>query len=189
MTLTELLAQYDVDEHELAELLADRLRERPAVGSVDLTEAEATFWDRHAGLPLAPAAAAASAAAALLGDELVSVADQAASSLTTEQVASLLRVDRTRVAHRIRHGELYAFRLGRQQRLPRWQFTGSKGRQVLPGLERVLAVLPEGLHPLSVEGFFATPDPDLGDSTPAQWLSSGGDPEVVVREASTLDRW
>lgn len=185
MTLTELLAQYDVDEQELTEELGVRLRTRPRSGAADLTAAEESFWDKHAGLSLSVDAAASS-----VSDEVGAMADQLATSLTIEQAATLLGVDRTRVSHRIRQQELYAFRLGRQQRLPRWQFQVSGTTALgLPGLARVLDVLPDGLHPLSVEGFFTTPDPDLGGSSPLHWLAEGGDPAVVAQEAATLDRW
>lgn len=185
MTLTELLAQYEVDEQELTEELGERLRSRPAGGAADLTAAERSFWDAYAAVPL-PQPSGPS----VVRDEVAAMADQLASSLTIESAASLLGVDRTRVSHRIRQGELSAFRLGRQQRLPRWQFHESATKvSVLPGLAVVLAALPRGLHPLSVEGFFTTPDPDLGDATPRQWLAGGGEPAIVAQEAATLDRW
>lgn len=185
MTLTELLAQYDVDEGELTEEFGAILRSRPAAGAADLTVAEKTFWDKHAGvtLPESPGPSVAH-------DEVGAMADQIATSLTIGQAASLLGVDRTRVSHRIRQGELYTFRLGRQQRLPGWQFsTSSANVSSLPGLADVLGALPQGLHPLSVEGFFTTADPDLGGATPRDWLAGGGDPAGVAEGASTLDRW
>ena len=51
----------------------------------------------------------------------------------------------------------------------------------------MLAALPADLHPAVVEGFFTTPDPDLDDASPAQWLASGGDPQRVPDEAEGLD--
>lgn len=82
---------------------------------------------------------------------------ETASSLTIDETASRLGIDRTRVHHRLRHGELDAFPLGRQRRLPAWQLTDDG--HALPGLAPVLAALPKGLHPASVAGFFTTPDP------------------------------
>lgn len=73
------------------------------------------------------------------------MADQLATSLTIEQAATLVGVDRTRVAHRIRQRELDALWLGRQQRLPRWQFQVATTTTRSPtGLASVLELLPDG---------------------------------------------
>ena len=55
MTLSELLAQYDLTEDDLSVSLERRLSARPDPGAVDLTDAEETFWGRHAGVRLEPA--------------------------------------------------------------------------------------------------------------------------------------
>lgn len=102
-------------------------------------------------------------------------------SLTGAEVAERLGVDPSRVRHMAADGALYVLRVGRQNRYPRWQF-GPDGRPI-PGLREVLDLLPADLHPLSVEGFMRTPQPEYelnGHATSAvEWLSAGGDPAVV----------
>ena len=62
----------------------------------------------------------------------------------------------------------------------------------MPGIGKVLQVLDETLHPVTVERFFATPQPELyadevgRDLTPREWLQAGYDPAPVVRLARDL---
>ncbi len=184
MTLGELLARYDITEADLSTSLERRLSAQPDPASADLTSAEEDFWTRHAGIALGDAAGSPLDRAT---DATMSVIGAASRSLTIEQAAGLLDVHRSRVSHRLRDHQLYSFHIGSQRRLPRWQFT-SEGAP-LPGLETVLDALPADLHPAAVEGFFTTPDPDLDDATPAQWLTSGGDPQRIVHEAEGLELW
>ncbi|MDQ6895991.1 MAG: excisionase family DNA-binding protein [Actinomycetota bacterium] len=184
MTLSELLAQYDITEDDLSTSLEHRLSIQPLPTSAELTAGEEAFWNRHAGMALSDPEASPLARAT---DETVSVLGAASRSLTIEQAADLLGVHRSRVSHRLRDGRLYAFQLGTQRRLPRWQLTTDD--TPLPGLDAVLAALPADLHPAAVEGFFTTPDPDLDGETPARWLASGGDPHRVVDEAAGIDQW
>lgn len=184
MTLNELLARYDITEADLSSSLERRLAAQPDPAGADLTSAEEQFWQRHAGVPLGDPAATQLDRAT---DATMSVLGAASQSLTIEQAAQLLGLHRSRVSHRLRDHQLYAFRIGSQRRLPRWQFTADGA--ALPGLETVLAVLPADLHPSAVEGFFTTADPDLDDASPARWLASGGDPQRIIDEAEGLDLW
>jgi hypothetical protein len=166
MTLGELLARYDISEADLSTSLERRLSAQPDPAAADLTSAEEDFWTRHAG---------------------VALGDPAGTPLDRATDAGLLDVHRSRVSHRLRDNQLYSFRIGSQRRLPTWQFSADGAP--LPGLETVLGALPADLHPAAVEGFFTTPDPDLDDASPAQWLASGGDPRRVVDEAEGLELW
>ena len=184
MTLSELLAQYDLTEDDLSTSLQRRLSLQPLPTSAELTAGEEAFWDRHAGIALHDPQATPLVRAT---DETVSVITEASRSLTIDQAAELLGIHRSRVSHRLRDGRLYAYRLGTQRRIPRWQLTADG--DPLPGLEAVLAALPGDLHPTAVEGFFTTSDPDLDGVTPVHWLASGGDPQRVVDEAAGIDQW
>ena len=184
MTLGELLARYDITEADLSSSLERRLSARPDPAAADLTAAEEDFWARHAGVPLGDAETTPLDRAT---DATMSVIGSASRSLTIDQTARLLDVHRSRISHRLRDNQLYSFRIGSQRRLPRWQFTAEG--VPLPGLETVLDALPADVHPAAVEGFFTTPNPDLDDASPAQWLASGGDPQRVVDEAEGLELW
>lgn len=109
------------------------------------------------------------------------------SALTVVGAAERLGVDTSRVRHRLAAGRLAGWKDRGGWRLPAWQFTGTG---VLPGLEAVLAAVPDDQPPLVVAGFMTTPQPDLrmaGEpATPRQWLLATGDPTPVATLASTL---
>lgn len=94
---------------------------------------------------------------------------------TVVDTAAQLRVEPERVRNRLvsRPPTLYGVRLESGWRLPRFQFEGGRP---LPGLEQVLAELDPELHPVAVQRWFTTPNPDLafGDEseplTPRDWL-------------------
>jgi hypothetical protein len=66
----------------------------------------------------------------------------------------------------------------RSYRYPAWQIHHN---QLLPGLERVIAVLTEkGLQPLSIISYFLTPSSDLGEARPLDLLREGQVEEVVA---------
>lgn len=102
-------------------------------------------------------------------------------------VATLLRVDRSRISQRVRDRSLYAFSHGDSRYFPRWQFTGDT---TLAGLREVTSALDDGLHPLVADHWFNTPSVDLeiGEATvsPLTWLATGGNPQVVAELAADL---
>lgn len=117
-----------------------------------------------------------------------------AASLTGPQVAELLDVAHATVRDRKRDGGLYSVPgPGNANRFPRWQFVeavdGASGRAI-PHLDKVLAALPEGLHPLEVTDFFTRVRGWLVVKgvalSPAKWLAAGGDQEPVIKDAATL---
>ena len=108
-------------------------------------------------------------------------------SMSTAEVAAMLKVDVSRIRQRIRERSLLGLEYEGSWRLPRFQFERGK---ILPGLAAVLAALPEGINPLDVANWFLEPDVDLemGDTTPSPriWLLSGGDPATLARLACDL---
>lgn len=111
----------------------------------------------------------------------------AESALTVSGAATLLRIDPSRVRHRLGARRLAGWKDQNGWRLPAWQFTEDG---VLPSLEVVLAAVPEGEPALVVAAFMTTKQDDLviaGEAvTPRQWLLAGGDPGPVVALARTL---
>jgi hypothetical protein len=105
-------------------------------------------------------------------------------SLTTSEVADLLKVDASRIRQRLRERSLYGIEYDGERRLPRLQF--ERGL-VLPGLREVLAVLPEALNPLDVAEWFLAPNPDLELGgvavSPREWLLRGEPVTTVVELA------
>ncbi|SDC17162.1 DNA-binding protein [Actinokineospora iranica] len=109
------------------------------------------------------------------------------SALTVSAAAHAVGVDTSRIRHRLSAGRLAGWKDRGGWRLPAWQFTSAG---VLPGLEAVLAAVPDDQPPLVVAAFMTTPQPDLRindqPATPRQWLLAGGDPTKVATLASVL---
>jgi hypothetical protein len=101
--------------------------------------------------------------------------------------ASTVGVDPSRIRHRLAAAQLTGWKDRGGWRLPAWQFTNAG---VLPGLETVLAAVPDDQPPLVVAAFMSTPQPDLlldGEpATPRGWLLATGDPEPVAKLVSML---
>jgi hypothetical protein len=175
-----------VDSDEFLELVEDAARQ---LSPADPDPAE-YFTDSQrtaltdVGLDLAPRCASERdprartvALQAVLRDTALSVAGAA------ERVA----VDASRIRHRLADGRLTGWKDHGGWRLPVWQFTNDG---VLPGLETVLAAVPDDQPPLVVAGFMTTPQADLPTAgeptTPRDWLLAGGDPAAAARLVATL---
>jgi len=114
-----------------------------------------------------------------------------ADSLSTQEAATLLKVNESRVRQLLSSRILYGFKDGHVWRIPRFQFEGDR---LVPGLDRVMPFLSASLHPVEVYTWFTTPDPDLesdnGEVTlsPYDWLRSGRSSEPVASVAADLGR-
>ena len=163
-----------VDEDSLARAVEDLLPAKEA--SADLDEPGVAFMREHSGLSADPVAV--SGAVKRLAARRIA---QIAQTLDTQAVAQLLGLHRTRVQHLLEDGELYAYRDGRRNRYPLWQFTSDN--RVVPGLRRVLSALGPA-HRSVVTGFMTTPQPELdtghGPQTAVSWLAGDGDPQPVI---------
>lgn len=154
--------------------------ERPAA-TVGLSAQDQNFWEQHSGIARSGTSAQASV------ENVVAQVQLEAEALTADEVAKLLKVDASTVRHYRRENKLHAIIVGGKLRFPLWQFTD---HAALPSIGRVLAVLPEDLHPQSVAGFFTTPQPDLVLNgvavSPREWLLGGGSVDHVVELAEDL---
>lgn len=173
----------DVDEGALVRAVQELLP--PRTDRATLSEDQRQFMAKHSGVQVT--SAGTSAAVGRLAARRIA---QAAQTLETAAVAELLGVHRTRVQHLLETGDLFAYRHGRRNHFPMWQF--AEGR-ALPGLRAVLAAL-GAAHRSVINGFMTTPQPDLdsgsGPSSVSQWLAAGGDPVIVVEFVrSARDGW
>ena len=111
------------------------------------------------------------------------------SSLSVAQTAARLHVEGSRVRQRLGERTLYGIKMRSGWRLPLFQFTDEG---TVPGIEVVLPRLDPTLHPLSVVGWFTTPNPDLtygDDEVPASalsWLMAGRSARTVAELASDV---
>jgi hypothetical protein len=109
------------------------------------------------------------------------------SSLSVAQTAARLHVEGSRVRQRLGERTLYGIKMRSGWRLPLFQFTDEG---TVPGIAVVLPRLDPSLHPLSVVGWFTTPNPDLtygDDEEPVSalsWLMTGRSPRTVAELAS-----
>lgn len=125
------------------------------------------------------------------------VAELRVTAATPSQVAAALKVSMARVRQLRGERALWAIREGAD----RWVFPilqfevdpradGVKTRQI-PGLAAVFQAFPQDLHPLAVQGFLLTPQPDLVlDDVPVPplvWLRSGGDVSAVLSMAQASE--
>lgn len=115
------------------------------------------------------------------------------SSWTLEFAARELGVSRSRVSHRLGSQSLYAFSVQGRRYVPRWQFVstreGESGVQPIPGLARIVPLIPRDLHPLAVRAFMETPLEELDGKPPATFLISHGPVEAVEDLLVALGRW
>lgn len=112
-----------------------------------------------------------------------------ATSLTTPEAAARLKVEGARVRQRLADRSLYGLKSeAGEWRLPAFQFDAAG--QPIPHLGVVLQALPADLHPLEVESWLTSADPDLElegvQLTPLQWLCAGGEVSQVVELAGQV---
>ncbi len=92
-------------------------------------------------------------------------------SITREEAAALLGVSAQAVSAIIKRGDLAGLKIGREWRLPRWQFDPDSESGLLPGLRAVLEASPVSLVALS--RWIQTETSDLGALTPRSALQHG----------------
>jgi hypothetical protein len=110
-------------------------------------------------------------------------------ALTEDEVQEVLSVKPSRVRQRIADRSLYTIAVGKERRFPQVQF---HERDLVPGIGKVLQALSEDLHPVEVESWLTSPNPDLlaGEEgevlSPREWLISGGSASTLVPMAREL---
>ncbi|GAA3360871.1 MULTISPECIES: DNA-binding protein [Saccharopolyspora] len=138
----------------------------------------------EAGLDLAPLATDETDPRARTVAEQAVLRDTA---LSVNQAAERIGVDSSRIRHRIGDGRLIGWKDRGGWRLPAWQFSDD---DVLPGLETVLAGMPQDQPALVLAKFMTTAQDDLelGDRpvSPREWLLAGGSARRVADLASAI---
>lgn len=123
------------------------------------------------------------AGGALSRMELRSSITPIATALGTKEVADRLKIDETRVRHRLAKDGLYSIKVDGRHRFPEWQFT-EDASTLLPGLKQVIQALPGDLDPASVEGLMTSEQDNLllrgKPVTPREWLQAGGSVDDVI---------
>lgn len=199
MTLTaEFLQRRGImtSPEELEELLREAIESLPAVTFVadprrDLPPADSEALQRG-GFDVRPAAKGEDDP---LARTLATYGALLATSLSVGEAADRLGVNPSRIRQRLgQERTLYGIRTRSGWRVPTFQFAEER---LIPGVEAVIAALPDDLHPVSVLTWFTQPHTDLepppgsaaeaaGPLSPRLWLLLGHDPARVVELARDL---
>ena len=185
--LDELLRErFEISRADFVDALKALPSMRP--WATTLTAEEARLLDA-ADLPEDPRALIAATA------EIAGHAGRlAVTAFTADEVRKGLGISDSRVRQKRAARELWAIADGQTWLFPVSQFdidteTGAPLRQVR-GLSEVLKALPADLHPVAIDGFLHTPQPDLYQGraqSPLDWLRDGGDINSVVAAAQRSD--
>ncbi len=155
----------EADESELA-----RLEEAVTVSSDDgLNE---RFWG-----PAPDSVTAAEAVVADLTDQFAQRRDLAANSFSREAAAGLLGISSQSVTDKLESRKLVGIKVGREWRLPRWQFDPDNTTGALPDLDVLQAAFPGG--PVSLSRWIMRPHPEFGGRTPREEAITRGSQSVI----------
>lgn len=191
--ISDLAQRLGVDTQAVLEEMAEALTALSSIAPAasQLPEHDAQLLDAS-GLTASPGAYARA-----IAKSSAAVAELRVTAASPSQVASALNVSMARVRQLRGERALWAIREGAD----RWAFPilqfevdprddGVTTRQI-PGLAAVFQALPQDLHPLAVQGFLLTPQPDLVlDDVPAPplvWLRSGGSAAAVLTMAQASE--
>lgn len=177
--LSVAASRVDADPARILDFVADRLEAELTATGAEFSAPERHYFDQYGGL-------AARGEDETPFSELVGrqAAIDATRFESTKSIASLLGIDESRVRHRRGAGDLVAYKMGRNLRYPRWQLMpGPAGSVPLPGLKKLLAVLPDAMHPAEIAGRMLLPQAALeinGRSvSPRDWLIAGGEADAL----------
>jgi hypothetical protein len=173
---------WDVLERHFDGLSADQvdaeLARVPARGAAPTAAGPAAYLTEHAGPDLDADADPGDVHQRRAVTAARTLAETIDSAVSLDQAAQLLTISRSRLSHRVAAGNLWSFTVQGRRYLPRWQFTAD-GR-TLPGLTQIIPAIPNDLHPLAIEAFMTTANPDFDNQSPAEWLATGGAPVPVA---------
>lgn len=159
----------------------DRLQ--TAVISSPGDDLDEKFWGR------APESITASKAVfADLKDQFAQRHQLAAESISRDEAAELLGIAAQSITAKLASGKLVGIKVGREWRLPVWQFDPDDPSGVLPDLDNLQAVFPGGLVSLSRWMHRKQPEFD-GRSPRAEMLLHGSAPVIALAQVLTAAGW
>ena len=164
------------DESELARLEAAATAEP----SDDLDE---RFWG-----PAPDSVAAVKAVVDDLSEQFARRRRLAEDSLSREEAAKLLGIAAQSVTSKLESGKLIGIKVGREWRLPRWQFDPDNTSGALPDLDTLQAAFPGG--PVSLSNWITRAHPEFDGRTPRdEIVIHGSAPVIKVARALTAAGW
>jgi hypothetical protein len=164
------------DESELARLEAAAT----AAPGDDLDE---RFWG-----PAPDSGSAVKAVVADLSEQFSQRRQLAEDGISRDAAAELLGITPQSVTSKLTSGKLIGIKVGREWRLPRWQFDADNPTGVLPDLHELQAVFPGG--PISLSRWITRAQPDFDGRTPREeMVMHGSAPVINVARALTAAGW
>jgi hypothetical protein len=152
------------DESELARLEA-------AAGS-PVDGLDERFWG-----PAPDSVTAAEAVVADLTDQFAQRRDLAANSISRGAAAKLLSISAQSVTDKLEAQKLVGIKVGREWRLPRWQFDPDNVTGALPDLDVLQAAFPGG--PVSLSRWIMRRNPEFDGRTPREEAVAHGSASVI----------
>ena len=103
--------------------------------------------------------------------------DLAANSFSREAAAELLGISPQSVTDKLESRKLVGIKVGREWRLPRWQFDPDNTTGTLPELNVLQAAFPGG--PVSLSRWMMRPNPEFDGRTPREETIANGSASVI----------
>jgi hypothetical protein len=162
---------------------SERARLEAAVTASPDDGLDERFWG-----PAPDSVTAAEAVVADLTDQFAQRRDLAASSISREAAAKLLSISPQSVTDKLESRKLVGIKVGREWRLPRWQFDPDNTTGVLPDLDLLQAAFPGG--PVSLSRWIMRPHPEFDGHTPREEAIAHGSASVIgIARALTAAGW
>ncbi|MEV4438534.1 hypothetical protein AB0K09_05845 [Streptomyces sp. NPDC049577] len=111
--------------------------------------------------------------------------------LDTTQTQDLLGVSRQALAKRVASGSLLRLPGKTTSYYPRWQFD-TAAQEVRPLVQRILKIFAEHgeRDPYMIATWMMTPNGDLSQAKPAEWLENGKEEDPLLRAVHAVaERW
>ncbi len=166
----------EADESELARLEAAATAE----SSDDLDE---NFWG-----PAPDSVTAVKAVFADLSDQFAERQQLAANGISRDDAAEILGVTAQSVTAKLASGKLIGIKVGREWRVPTWQFDPDIPTGVLPDLDTLQAVFPGG--PVSLSRWMLRSQPEFdGRNAREEMILHGSAPVIELARVLTATGW
>ena len=166
----------EADDSEVARLAAAATAESPD----DLDE---RFWG-----PGPDSVTAVKAVFADLSDQFAQRQQLAANGISRDDAAELLGITAQSVTAKLASRKLVGIKVGREWRLPPWQFDPDVATGVLPDLDALQAVFPGG--PVSLSRWMLRAQPEFdGRNAREEMILHGSGPVIELARVLTATGW
>ncbi|MGH3969042.1 MAG: antitoxin Xre/MbcA/ParS toxin-binding domain-containing protein [Mycobacterium sp.] len=176
-----LRAELEVLVNEADE--SERARLEAAVTASPGDGLDERFWG-----PAPDSVTAAEAVVADLSDQFAQRRELAANSISRDAAAKLLSISPQSVTDKLESRKLVGIKVGREWRLPRWQFDPDNTTGAISDLDLLQAAFPGG--PVSLSRWITRPNPEFNGRTPRDEAMARGSASVIkVARALTAAGW